>query len=73
MMDYVRGQGFRRPSRSVALATVAVSGLLAVAGLLVGKPSDNGAPPASVPFTSAEQPSSGNPIIVPSTVEFPRR
>lgn len=71
--SYLRTVNFQRPSRLVTLATVATGALLAIAGFVVGKGSEAVAPPTSVQLRPAPQLTGGNPIVVPSSVEMPRR
>ncbi|MEA2154774.1 MAG: hypothetical protein QOE11_914 [Solirubrobacteraceae bacterium] len=62
-----------RPSRSVTVATVTASAILAAGGFLLGDRSDAGSVPAAVPVQSVQPAKSPDPIIVPSDVDLPPR
>jgi hypothetical protein len=62
-----------RPSRSVTLATVVAGCLLAAGGFVLGRRAPDESPPAAVPVSPAAAVPAGDPIVIPSRVELPRR
>ena len=71
--SYGRAMRLQRPSLAVAAVTVTLCILLAAGGYLAGTRDHEAAPAPSVPLAPAERAADLQPIIVPSSVDLPRR
>jgi hypothetical protein len=65
--------GSRRPSLLTVVVTVVAGCLLGAGGFVFGARSDETAVPASVPVRSVAPAKGVDPIVLPSSVDLPRR
>lgn len=71
--SYGRSVGSRRPSLLTVLVTLVAGCVLGAGGFAFGKRSGETAAPASVPLRSAAPAKGVEPIVLPSSVDLPRR